>query len=292
MIKLGDNKIGKVYLGDKRIKKIYLGDKVVFSEGPEERPWQIRFTSNYYRTLLINGEEVTPVCLDDNSHLYGWPEKWADVDFFNSISLRNCRPIRVYSLGDTRATASMANLFYSCSELVSVDMSWVDTRNVTDMSYMFYGCSDLESIDLSKLDTSKVTNMEYMFEGCLSIKKLDLSNFDYSKIIGVYKWGMPSFRYCRSLEYLDYRGVGYHWYNWGSSTNKYDGLFLGCSKLGSGSEENRKMLVDMFLKYSVDRSSESSKLRYGLHPDVIARFTETEKAAILARGYELVAIAD
>ena len=55
-------------------------------------------------------------------------------------------------------------------------LEYLNTSNVIDMSYMFYSCSGLISLDVSNLSTSKVTRMDGMFESCSNLKSLDLSN--------------------------------------------------------------------------------------------------------------------
>lgn len=83
---------------------------------------------------------------------------------------------------DTSKVTDMSFMFYSCSNLNSLNLSKFNTSNVTNMTYMFEGCSKIKSLNLSNLDTSKVTNMSYMFESCQNIKSLDLSNFNTSKV--------------------------------------------------------------------------------------------------------------
>ena len=48
----------------------------------------------------------------------------------------------------------MSSMFYSCSNLTSLDVSNFDTSKVTDMGGMFYSCSNLTSLDVSNFDTS------------------------------------------------------------------------------------------------------------------------------------------
>ena len=57
----------------------------------------------------------------------------------------------------------MYNMFYYCSNLISLDVSGFDTSNVTNMSGVFYNCDSLTSLDLSSFDTSNVTTMSDMF---------------------------------------------------------------------------------------------------------------------------------
>ena len=65
---------------------------------------------------------------------------------------------------------NLSFMFYKCSSLKNVDLSYFDTKNVTDMSYMFYGCSSLTTIYVGEgWHTDKVTFGDNMFTGCASL---------------------------------------------------------------------------------------------------------------------------
>lgn len=71
---------------------------------------------------------------------------------------------------DTIRLTDMSHLLFSDLRNVTD----IDTPGMTDIGEMFYGCSNLVSLDLSSLDTSKVTNMSSMFFGCQNLRNLDL----------------------------------------------------------------------------------------------------------------------
>ena len=54
-------------------------------------------------------------------------------------------------------------MFYSCSNLRSLDVSNFNTKEVTNMRAMFNGCRAVQEIKAVKFDTSKVTVMDGMF---------------------------------------------------------------------------------------------------------------------------------
>ena len=83
---------------------------------------------------------------------------------------------------DTANVTDMCDMFTTCMELTSLDLSGWDTSNVTNMSRMFNNCMVLTSLDLSGWDTSNVTNMYSMFASCYKLTSLDLSGFDTSKV--------------------------------------------------------------------------------------------------------------
>ena len=82
---------------------------------------------------------------------------------------------------NTSEMTLMDEMFFSCSNLNSVDLIHFDTNKVTDMRAMFSGCSGLRSIDLSHFNTSNVESVGAMFYGCSGLTEIDLSNFDTSK---------------------------------------------------------------------------------------------------------------
>ena len=83
---------------------------------------------------------------------------------------------------DTSNVVNMGCMFQSCKSLTSLDLSNWDTSNATSMYYMFYNCKKLTELDLSKFDTSNVTSMHNMFDGCNKLTSLDLSKFDTSNV--------------------------------------------------------------------------------------------------------------
>ena len=119
------------------------------------------------------------------------------------IRFENSRD-KLYSVQyvNTSKINNMANMFFSCTNLVSVDTSGWDTSNVTTMGAMFNYCTSLTSIDLSSFNTSKVTSMDSMFRGCANLTSLDLSGFDTSKVTSM----NSMFNGCTGLTSLDVSG--------------------------------------------------------------------------------------
>ena len=76
----------------------------------------------------------------------------------------------------------MSQMFYNCSNLITLDASNFDTSQVTTMGNMFNGCNSLKTLDVSNFNTSKVTNMYNMFQNCSNLITLDVSNFDTSQV--------------------------------------------------------------------------------------------------------------
>ena len=103
----------------------------------------------------------------------------------------------------------------------------LNTANVTDMRDMFMSCVNLKSLDLSSFNTANVTKMSFMFYNCAYLESLDLNSFDISKLQDTY----CMFRLCSSLQTI------YCNADWSTSailTSSAD-MFADCDKLVGGS---------------------------------------------------------
>ena len=124
---------------------------------------------------------------------------------------------------NTAKVTNMGSMFYSCSKLTSLDVTNFNTANVTNMNYMFSGCSKLTSLDVTKFNTAKVTNMRYMFSSCSKLTSLDVTNFNTEKVTYMNRM----FSSCSSLTSLDVTH-----FNTANVTDM-NGMFSSCSKLTS-----------------------------------------------------------
>ena len=77
----------------------------------------------------------------------------------------------------------MNGMFYSCHNLLSLDLSNLDTRSAIDMSSMFFDCHKLKYINLSNFDTKNVEMVFMMFYGCINLEFLNITNFVFNKMI-------------------------------------------------------------------------------------------------------------
>jgi hypothetical protein len=126
------------------------------------------------------------------------------------------------------------------------------TSNITVMAKMFYNCTNLQKIE--ELDIINCNNMYDMFNGCTKLSVMTLKNFGTQSSI-------------------DLRGY-----------------VFGKTKWGQGSDEARQSLVDSLLTYSFDRATAGyASLTVQLPSASLALLTDTEKAAITAKGYTLTA---
>lgn len=95
---------------------------------------------------------------------------------------------------DTSNMSTMAQMFYYCDGLRSLDVSNFNTGNITNMRYMFYACTNIINLNLSNFNTDRVTDMSYMFANCERLLSLDIRNFNFNNVgsyTGMFN-GVPS----------------------------------------------------------------------------------------------------
>ena len=156
--------------------------------------------------------------------------------FYN---FQNTKSINFNGNFDTRYMVNMSQMFRTCGNLITLDLSDFNTSQVTDMSSlfnmwdtstnsfmssaltkiifgnkfitdnvtamqgMFAGLESLTTLDITNFNTANVTNMYHMFISCESLPEIIFGpNFDTSKVTNMS--GM--FQNCRSLTTLDLSG--------------------------------------------------------------------------------------
>ena len=172
-----------------------------------------------------------------------WDEHDEDVQkVVFDTSFATSRPVTTYSWFDyfsnlteivgleylnTSRVTNMANMFYECNKLTSLDVSHFNTSKVTDMSNLFEGCFRLTSLDVSSWDTSNVTYMMSMFGSCYNLATLDLSNWNTSNVMNT----VYMFYSCRNLITI------YASEKWNMDKVTVDGsnhMFQNCERLVGG----------------------------------------------------------
>ena len=84
---------------------------------------------------------------------------------------QNRRLGSVYEILDLcKDVTSCQNMFSSCDELESLDMSGFDTSKVTNMGAMFFNCVHLVLSGIENWNTSQVTTMMSLFGGVVNIE--------------------------------------------------------------------------------------------------------------------------
>ena len=83
---------------------------------------------------------------------------------------------------NTKEVTDMADMFYECRDLSSLDVSGFNTEKVTDMSGMFYECISLKLLDVAKFNTANVKSMSNMFYNCQNLASLNVTNFNTANV--------------------------------------------------------------------------------------------------------------
>lgn len=192
----------------------------------------------------------------------------------------------IYIYDFSGAYASYDTMFQDNTNLMSIGK--IKVNNIK--STMFNGCTNLsviEKISPTKY-TSNLVSDTFQFIGTdtniTKIGEIDLNEWltemptIFNNGGGIYN--MQKCQYCLIKGFGDTRVSSYA--GWFYSWTPGDGSYAW----GTGSDENRQSLVDTFLTYSVDRSSNPMNLYQGILPEVVYnRFTEEEKEALTAKGY-------
>lgn len=158
------------------------------------------------------GTEVTNT---GNTYPYnGWYRKSSNVknvvieESFKNAEITSCcgwfSCCNVMSLDlsnlNTSKVTNMDDMFSHNQKLISIIFGEnFDTSKVASMTYMFCCCTNLTSLDLSRFDTSNVIDMGSMFVDCSSLSSLDLNHFDTSNVTDMFNM----FAGCSSLSSLD-----------------------------------------------------------------------------------------
>ena len=141
------------------------------------------FSSDYiYNSGYIGWEQqrdsITSVVFDDSFSNYtdlistvGW--------FFNCSKLETVSGLQNIHLGKLE---DMSYMFYHCSALKSLDLSYFSEANLTKIEYMLTGCSGLTDLNLGGFNTANITDMNSMFSGCSGLTSLDLSSLNTENV--------------------------------------------------------------------------------------------------------------
>ena len=95
---------------------------------------------------------------------------------------------------------TVTNMFNSCIQLTTLDLSNWDTSGITDMSLLFYNCQTIASINVSNWNTSNVTTMNDMFFTCPVLETINgLSGWNVANVTNM----SNMFTQCYLLSSLD-----------------------------------------------------------------------------------------
>lgn len=231
-----------------------------------------------------------------------WMEKVDGKEYVNASDYKEFSdimnvPNTTLAVGNYQGNyVGYSNIFTDNTNLSTVGD--ITVSSITRLT--FNGCTNFKSIgEISPL----------IGDGYREISLINTPSLEKIGCIDLYKWGEKmkgegmafSVRLdgLKNVEYCLIKGFGadgaYGWTEMFGDVAcgvNWQGMFYswadekGDYKWGTGSEENRKSLVDTFLTYSIDRSSNPMNLYAGiLHEKTYNLFTDEEKAALAAKGY-------
>lgn len=201
---------------------------------------------------------------------------------------------------------NISAMFRYCTKIKEIDFNQSDFSNVNNYNQAFSQCTSLEKINpidwgqnlqtcfnifdncqnlyqYPKLGLEfadyvpKEANLGFLFANCF--KLMDIETVDLKEALYVYN----IFNNVQARKIL-IKNLG--------NTEQYKTIQLGKTpNWGTGSEENRQSIVDSFITYSVDRIQRGwSPAQIKVDQKVIDRLTDTEIAAITAKGITLIGI--
>ena len=101
---------------------------------------------------------------------------------------------------NTDTLIAMWSAFHRCTNLKSINFTgW--HPNLSGIANAFYGCENITSLDLTNFNVDKVTSFASIFEGMNKLKTLNISTWNPTKTTSV----KNMFNYCTSLEKADMR---------------------------------------------------------------------------------------
>lgn len=253
----------------------------------KELPWMD--TSNVTEAYIVfeNCKNITSVPQYDFSKVKstGWG------------LFKGCEKLKKVPQLDFSSCSCLENLFLGCPSLEEVEpfvapkVSWNGIR-------LFCECVKLSTVP--NIDLSLCTQLDNAFQGLPLISNLgNLSTGNCKNFVGAFRFNpnlekiegvdvakatalRMAFQEDSVLTYLKLLNFGAQ-----KSIDMFE-TFIGVTSWGAGSEENRQSLVDSLMTYSFDRAAAGyAPLAFQLEPEVLARLTDEEIAAITAKGFTL-----
>lgn len=144
----------------------------------------------------------------------------------------------------------------------------IDWSNVSRFNYKFANCSRLQYV--GKINGNKMNpNFTYTFQNCPALHTIELIELDYAVI---------NFTTFNGTDYLTNL----------TCTNLGKIFYSTVFQFGNLQYWSYQTMIDSLLNYSYDRSGETDIITIELHADAKARLTDTDIAAITAKGYTIV----
>lgn len=186
--------------------------------------------------------------------------------------LYNLRRLVNITWGDFWEQFSTANgintggMFYGCSSLNNIDLTFLKGHKLSDVASMFGQCSVLKSVDLSGVNIDAST-IAYMFTECTSLEYINLSGLAVNK---AYSTGRTFYK-CSSLKNLVLPAGIFSFDSTITIDLSYSPLTHDCA-------------VDIFNKLA-DRTGFTSTATLTLSPTTKGYLTDAEKAIATDKGW-------
>ena len=183
------------YLNEKKLTQINsIGSyKAINIEGEENNNIKIVW-NNFNGKLFQAFKYLSNITEIDLSKFNASPTDIADLFWgctsLISVNLKNF---------DTSQNTNFGHTFTDCISLTSIDLSSLNTSLVTHMDFMFFNCTSLKTLNLSHFDTSRLIRLDNMFANCGALTSLNLSNFKISRNVNI----TNMFINCKNLQYLN-----------------------------------------------------------------------------------------
>lgn len=253
----------------------------------KELPWMD--TSNVTEAYIVfeNCKNITSVPQYDFSKVKstGWG------------LFKGCEKLKKVPQLDFSSCSCLENLFLGCPSLEEVE-PFVAPKVPWNGIRLFCECVKLSTVP--NIDLSLCTQLDNAFQGLPLISNLgNLSTGNCKNFVGAFRFNpnlekiegvdvakatvlRVAFQEDSVLTYLKLLNFGAQ-----KSIDMFES-FIGVTFWGAGSEENRQSLVDSLMTYSFDRAAAGyAPLAFQLEPEVLARLTDEEIAAITAKGFTL-----
>ena len=281
-------------------------------------------TFSYGFTATDGDYPVVHVKADGNISRFEWMAYTVDDRSYTALQNPVLERVGdVYDYGDTDAPTwgtyylvrekvkrhaclheTLAQTWYNCSSLQSLNLSGWDTTNwnVTSLAYTWSNCSSLQSLDLSGWDTANwnVTALTYTWFNCNSLQSLNLSGWNTAN------WNATSFAQtwfnCSSLQSLDLSkfdmskitALGNESYA-PTSTSLQD-IIVGSNNYGKYAptscvylnlKTSKALTHEALIEVGKMLANVTNKHYLQLGTDLSNKLSEAEKAEITAKGWTI-----
>lgn len=231
-----------------------------------------------------------------------WDANRIKAKYITFTNNRYLEKIKVYPNFSTASIGVIRDIVSDCPKLREVpfviDCSSIlpfvtneqgqHTYNNSSMWSIFMNDTSLKSITLANTGIENCNHWWMTFSNCPELEEVKGIDLKYATIVNL-------FSNSSKLKKLIIKNIGYtDWKQWVPSNESLYGQkntirLTGVPNWGADSEENRKTLVDSLLTYSFDRASAGRTIHnILLNTSTLNRLTDSEKAAITAKGYNLI----